>query len=225
METLCYHPANFRSSGFVGRFMVAGKKGKSDVDGIRTELRSLAEAVWALRNQVSFEAATAAANGHGGHATYRPAADLTEVEGQGVVMTRGVIRGANGEQEVSWEQEVGIDALLAADTDSPAKELAAIGHPQRLAIVKTLLNGPATAAALVSGLELGTTGAAYHHLNVLQGAGLVRQASRGVFELAVERTGAMLTVLAGLATTSVATVAEEEDAAEASGKKKRKKAE
>jgi DNA gyrase subunit B len=205
---------------------VAGKKAKSEVEGIRTELRTLAEAVWALRNQVSFEAATAAANGHAAQAAYRPAVDLVEAEGRGMVTTRGVARSANNDQEVTWELEVGLEALLAADTDGPAKELAAIGHPQRLEIVKTLLNGPSTAAALVADLELGTTGAAYHHLNVLQGAGLVSQASRGVFELSAERTGAMLTVLAGLATTSIATVAEEEDGTEtAGGKKKRKKSE
>jgi len=202
---------------------VAGKKAKSEVEGIRTELRTLAEAVWALRNQVSFEAATAAANGHGAHAAYRPAADLEEAAGRGMVTTRGVARSANDDLEISWEQNIGVEALLAADTDGPAKELAAIGHPQRLAIVKTLLNGPSTAAALVVGLELGTTGAAYHHLNVLQGAGLVSQASRGVFELSVARTGAMLTILAGLATDSVATVAGEDSGAESSGKKKRKK--
>jgi DNA-binding transcriptional ArsR family regulator len=204
---------------------MSGKKGKSEIEGIRTELRTLAEAVWALRNQVSFEAATAAANGLAARAAYRPAVDLIEAEGRGMVATRGMARSANHDQEVTWELEVGLDSLLTADTDGPAKELSAIGHPQRLAIVKTLLNGPSTAAALVTDLELGTTGAAYHHLNVLQGAGLVSQASRGVFELSVERTGAMLTVLAGLATTSIETVAEEEDGAEAVGKKKRKKSE
>lgn len=204
---------------------MAGKKAKSEIEGIRTELRTLAEAVWALRNQVSFEAATAAANGHSAQAAYRPAVDLVEAEGRGMVTTRGVARSANDDQEVTWELEVGLETLLAADTEGPAKELAAIGHPQRLAIIKTLLNGPSTAAALVADLALGTTGAAYHHLNVLQGAGLVSQASRGVFELSVDRVGAMMTVLAGLATTSVATVAEEEDSAEAGGKKKRKKSE
>jgi len=203
---------------------MAGKKSKSEVEGIRTELRALAEAVWALRNQVSFEAATAAANGHAAQAAYHPATDLVETEGRGVIITRGAVSTASGELEVTWEQKVAVEDLLAGDTEGPARELAAIGHPQRLAIVKTLLDGPSTAAALVTGLELGTTGAAYHHLNVLQAAGLVSQASRGVFELAAGRIGAMMTILAGLETTSVPTLSQDEDT-DTSGKKKRRKSE
>jgi len=38
--------------------------------------------------------------------------------------------------------------------------LAAIGHRQRIAILKTILNQPCSAADLVSTLNLGTTGAA-----------------------------------------------------------------
>jgi DNA-binding transcriptional ArsR family regulator len=202
---------------------MAGKKSKSDIEGVRTELRTLSEAVWALRNQVSFEAAAAAANGHRETgATPSPARDLEGGQGRGTVHTRGVVRSAQDELEVSWESEVDADSVLAEETEGPARILAAIGQPQRLAIVKLLLDGPTTAATLVSSLELGTTGAAYHHLNVLQSAGLVAQASRGVFELSPERAGAVLTILAGLKATSVVTTTDDE-LAEPTGKKRRKK--
>ena len=53
---------------------------------------------------------------------------------------------------------------------------------------------------MVSSLELGTTGAAYHHLKALQGAGLVVQQERGVFEIAPDQVGFVIGVLAALAT-------------------------
>lgn len=208
---------------------MAGKKAKSDLDGMRADIRTLSEAVWALRNQVSFEAATAAANGHGnGNGASQPngtaATDLLAGEGPGSVISRGVIRTSDGASEISWDHEIAVADLLQGTTEEPAKVLAAIGQPQRLAIARVLLDGPSTAAALVTSLDLGTTGAAYHHLNVLQGAGLVAQSSRGVFDLVPERAGTILTILAALSTVSVPTVAEDQVDAEATGKKKRKKA-
>ncbi len=202
---------------------MANKKAKNELEGMRTEIRTLSEAVWALRNQVSFEAATAAANGHGTpHPAGTPAADLLDGDGPGSVVTRGVIRSTDGESEISWDNEIAVADLLEGETDGPARVLAAIGQPQRLAIAKVLLDGPSTAATLVSSLDLGTTGAAYHHLNVLQSAGLVAQAARGVFELVPERAGTILTILGALSTTSVPTTAEEEPA-DSGSKKKRKK--
>lgn len=188
---------------------MAAKKSKSDVDQIRGELRTLAEAVWALRQQVAFEAAAAAANGHDASVSgARVAEDLSESDGRGMVVSRGVVRSSDGEREWRWESEVSAEALLSVETEHAAKILAAIGHPQRLAIAQLLLNGPTTAALIVSSLELGTTGAAYHHLNVLQGAGLVSQTTRGVFELTGERAGSVAGVLAAIGSTSVATVAD-----------------
>ncbi len=205
---------------------MAGKKSKNEIDGLRAEIRALSEAVWALRNQVSFEAAAAAANGHApGKSTAMPAADLLNGTGPGVVTARGVIRPSSApEAEISWEHEVPVVDLLDRGTEDPARVLAAIGQAQRLAIAKVLLEGPSTAATLVTTLDLGTTGAAYHHLNVLQSAGLVWQASRGVFELVPERVGTILTILAALSTTSVPTTPGEPDTEpEMDAPKKRKK--
>ena len=85
-------------------------------------------------------------------------------------------------------------------TQTPATRLAAIGHRQRLSILLSLLQQPASVSDLVSSLELGTTGAAYHHLKALQGAGLVMQQERGMFEIAAEQIGFVIGALSALAT-------------------------
>ncbi len=185
---------------------MGGKKVKSEIESMRGELRSLSEAVWALRDQVTFEAATAAAtNGSNGTHHADVAADLQdEGEGRGLVITRGVVRNAMGSREYRWDLETGVESALEVDEVEAAQVLAAIGHRQRLAMLKAIFNAPSTAADLVTSLDLGTTGAAYHHLNVLQSAGLVIQQTRGVFELRPERVSTVLAILAGFATSASA---------------------
>ena len=83
-------------------------------------------------------------------------------------------------------------------------------------------------------LDLGTTGAAYHHLNVLQSADLVTQEGRGVFVVQPHRVSAIFSILAGIesvATASVTEVAKDDGApdeaelaeANSGGKRKGKK--
>lgn len=204
---------------------MAAKKSKAGLAGVRSEIRTLSEAVWALRDQVRFEAAAASANGHS-QPTPAPTVvtgDLADSEGRGVVISRGLIRSHTGASELLWETSIAVESLLAADTDEPARLLAAIGHPQRLAIVKLLLDGSTTAATLVTNLELGTTGAAYHHLNVLQGAGLVTQAARGVFDLVPDRAGSILAILAALEATSIEVDTEDPEVPAKDSKPRRKK--
>jgi DNA gyrase subunit B len=210
---------------------MAGKKVKSEIETMRAEMRSLSEAVWALRDQVTFEAATAAATNGSTHSSHADvAADLQhDDEGRGVVVTRGVVRNASGSREYRWDLETRIESALDVDDGQAAQLLAAIGHRQRLAMLKSILNAPSTAADLVNTLDLGTTGAAYHHLNVLQAAGLVTQVSRGVFELQPERVSTILAILAGFSSSAsvVETAAEvsdgeAEDAAPKSRGRKRK---
>jgi DNA-binding transcriptional ArsR family regulator len=57
---------------------------------------------------------------------------------------------------------------------------------------------PTSAGELVESLSLGTTGAAYHHLNVLQAAGFVTQVQRGLFRFRLEKVPVYLTLLAAL---------------------------
>ncbi len=203
---------------------MAGKKVKSEIETMRGELRSLSEAVWALRDQVTFEAASAAAtNGSGGKHHAAAAPDLqSDGDGRGVVVTQGVVRNASGSREFRWDLETSVESVLDVDDAMAAQLLAAIGHRLRLEMLKSIFNAPSTAASLVNTLDLGTTGAAYHHLNVLQAAGLVTQETRGVFELQPERVSTVLAILAGLgssaSTIETATQSSGEDAEEAAPK-------
>jgi DNA gyrase subunit B len=227
---------------------MAAKKIKNELDSVRSDIKELSEAVWALRDQLTTEQAVAAAeqqtkrrrasqNGRAPttEALARLAAETSEA---GYLSTFGVFGSPNGETPsriYRWSlQEHPVAALLDASIDVHAQVLAAIGHKQRLGILLRLLEQPSTATDLVSSLSLGTTGAAYHHLNVLQAAGLVEQEQRGVFAIVPDRVPALLTILAGLSGTIDVEVTEpadgaretpEDDPATAqSGSKKGKKA-
>ncbi len=95
--------------------------------------------------------------------------------------------------------------------------MSALSQPQRLRIVLMLAESPRSVATLVEALGLKTTGAAYHHLNVLTNAGLVVQPERGSFALAPEsgdEVNALLVALFGSSPTP--------DTPEETGKKKKK---
>lgn len=194
---------------------MAGKKVKNEVEGIRNELLNLSEAVWALRELVTVQsaAASAATSVHPRPARTRPtgaaASDLAAGESnQGVIVTKGVVRDAGGAREYRWDTETSANDLLALDEETAAQLLAAIGHPQRLAILKAILTAPTSASDLVTQLDLGTTGAAYHHLKVLQAADLVTTESRGVFVVQPYRVSAIFSILAGIASASTVSISE-----------------
>jgi DNA-binding transcriptional ArsR family regulator len=217
---------------------MAGKKGKSDVDGIRTDLQHLSEAVWALREHLAVQDAISAASSssrrssNGAHDPGDASTDgaalgeATQVSGgtadfarrvsesrfdRGIVATWGQFQDATGTQAYRWELEEDATTLLANDDIEIAQVLAAIGHRQRLAILKMILNQPCSAAELVAALNLGTTGAAYHHLNVLQAADLVTQEERGVYIVQPHRVSAIFAILAGVASASQKIVLQRED--------------
>ena len=85
-----------------------------------------------------------------------------------------------------------------ADVDAVAALFAALGQPQRLRIVMLLAEAPATVQTIVSRLELKTTGAAYHHLNVLSNQGIVAQPQRGTFALNPDAAGQVEALLASV---------------------------
>jgi DNA gyrase subunit B len=211
---------------------MAGKKIKSEVESIRADMQQLTEAVWALREHVTVQSAAAAAEGArrgAGPPDGRAVAnDLIAPDGdRGVVVTRGVVRSATGDREYRWDLEAPTSDLLAIDDDLAARLLAAIGHRQRIAILKAIIAQPTTAADLVSSLELGTTGAAYHHLNVLQAADLVTQETRGVFSIQPHRVSTIFAMFAGIESAVSISVLDSPDAAadgDTGGKRKRKSA-
>lgn len=216
---------------------MAGKKVKSEVEGIRNELQNLSEAVWALREHVTIQTAAAAAASSGKHHKATLPSDGAGItvtgDTRGTVVSRGIVRNAGGDREYRWETEATVDDLLDGDDDRTARLLAAIGHRQRLAILKMVMDTPTTAADLVAGLDLGTTGAAYHHLNVLQSADLVTQEGRGVFAVQPQRVAALFAMFAGIESAASMTIVEPasdpdepeaDDDAVDDGKRKKKKA-
>ncbi|MCE5173409.1 ATP-binding protein [Paenibacillus profundus] len=79
-----------------------------------------------------------------------------------------------------WEpQERRVSQLLELDGDKVAKVLAALGHKQRLDILRSVLREPLTGTELVERLNMGTTGQLYHHIKALSGADLLVQEERG----------------------------------------------
>lgn len=92
----------------------------------------------------------------------------------------------------SWGSPTG------TDIDAAASLLAALGHPQRLRITMMLANGPTSVNEIVESLGLKTTGAAYHHLNVLTTNGIAEQPQRGTFALVTGAAVKINTVLTSL---------------------------
>ncbi|TBL74036.1 helix-turn-helix domain-containing protein [Paenibacillus thalictri] len=104
-------------------------------------------------------------------------------------------------RQIKWEpQQRKLGQLLALDGDKMAKVLAAIGHKQRLDILRTVLQGPLTGPELVERLNMGTTGQLYHHIKALLGADLLVQEERGGrYALPAHRTLPLLLLLAAAA--------------------------
>ncbi|WP_199615235.1 ATP-binding protein [Paenibacillus alkalitolerans] len=99
-------------------------------------------------------------------------------EEEGEIFYSGYYRNHNFKYR--WgHQERNVSRLLDLDGDKAAKILAALGHKQRLDILRTVLKEPLTGAELVERLNMGTTGQLYHHIKALLGADLLRQEERG----------------------------------------------
>ncbi|MBD0382088.1 ATP-binding protein [Paenibacillus sedimenti] len=97
-----------------------------------------------------------------------------------------------------WEpQERRVSQLLQVDGDKVAKILAALGHKQRLDILRSVLQEPLTGPELVERLNMGTTGQLYHHMKALLGADLLVQEERGgAYSLPGRRALPLLLLLA-----------------------------
>jgi ArsR family transcriptional regulator, arsenate/arsenite/antimonite-responsive transcriptional repressor len=86
--------------------------------------------------------------------------------------------------DVTWE--IALDAATALDLpDEPrVAVLAALGHPVRTRIVRSLLvDGPRGTAALQEAAGLASSGQLYHHLRSLTHSGLVEQDGRGSYRV------------------------------------------
>ena len=97
-----------------------------------------------------------------------------------------------------WQRNLSVPDVLAGPLDGHADVLSALGHPVRLVVLRTLCGGPTSAAALAEAVGASSPGMLYHHLDILQGAGLIRQVERGTWEVPPARV-VPLVVLFGIA--------------------------
>jgi DNA gyrase subunit B len=106
----------------------------------------------------------------------------------------------NNSSRYRWEpQERNVRHLIDTDGEKAAKILAALGHKQRVDILRALLGKPQTGAELVELLNMGTTGQLYHHIKALVGADLLQQEERGgKYSIAQHRSLPMLVLLAAV---------------------------
>lgn len=212
---------------------MADKKLKNSIDAMRNDIQELTEAVWALRDHaatdIAFAEAQQSRRQKQSGATLALQARLAEGEERGYVSTYGSFS-PNGDRTgaISWSlDEAPLSRAIDLDVERGAAVLAAIGHPQRMQLLVALLHQAMTAQEVVQALDLATTGAAYHHLNVLQKAGLVEQQHRGRFSMVPQETPALVMILSALGGNAHITIdAREPDVIEEApgGKRGKKKA-
>lgn len=127
------------------------------------------------------------------------AGEAAELPG-GAVAYGGQVRLPGGE-EYAWQRTHSADQLRTGgpeDDDAMATALSALAHPVRLRLLREVLNGHTSTAALAALPGLGTTGQLHHHLRQLSGAGWLRTASRGTYAVPGERVVPLLVVLAAV---------------------------
>ncbi|MBF0662156.1 MULTISPECIES: ArsR/SmtB family transcription factor [unclassified Rhodococcus (in: high G+C Gram-positive bacteria)] len=119
----------------------------------------------------------------------RTASDTPAPDASGRVAYSGTVA-LNG--NIQWSIEYDAGAVLSLDPATVATVLDALGSSARLAIVRTLLRGPATAAELQDATELSSAGRLYHHLRALSAARIVEQETRSRYRIAPEKVVPLL---------------------------------
>lgn len=80
------------------------------------------------------------------------------------------------------------------DIDSVSSQLAALGSPVRLEILRLCADGPMKVRELADKLGKGTTGQVYHHLRQLTVANWLRSAGKATYEINEKRIPALLAI-------------------------------
>ncbi len=116
------------------------------------------------------------------------------VDGGGVLFT-GAVRMPTG-LRYEWQYGLTTDTVLDADWSAAAEAFAALGQAVRLRLLREILDGRDTVAALTELDGIGTTGQIYHHLRQLTAAGWLHAPSRGHYEVPGARVVPLLVMLA-----------------------------
>jgi DNA-binding transcriptional ArsR family regulator len=102
--------------------------------------------------------------------------------------------------DVAWEITLDAGTTLDLPDEPRVAVLAALGHPARARIVRTLLaDGPRGTVPLQEAAGLASTGQLYHHLRSLTHCGLVEQDGRGSYRVPARAVVPALVLLAAAA--------------------------
>lgn len=99
-----------------------------------------------------------------------------------------------------WQYTLPSKTIFGHDWAEHAATLAALGSPVRLQILREVLNGASTAAALVESLDTGTSGQIYHHLKELTANGWLVSERRAVYQVPTARIVPLLAILVAAGT-------------------------
>ncbi|MCO6003812.1 ArsR family transcriptional regulator [Actinoallomurus purpureus] len=116
------------------------------------------------------------------------------VAAPGAVLFTGTVDLPTGEH-YEWQEGRTTEDLTGADWAQGAAALAALAHPVRLLLLREILLGTRTTAALGEHEQLGTSGQLYHHLRQLVAAGWLRAEGRGEYAVPAERVVPLLALL------------------------------
>lgn len=124
--------------------------------------------------------------------------DAAALPGGAVVYAARV--GLPAGEEYSWQRTHGAEQSRG-DEDADAATAAVLGalaHPVRLRLLREVLAGCTTTAALAALPGLSTTGQLHHHLRQLTAADWLRTTARGSYAVPAERVVPLHVVLAAV---------------------------
>ncbi|NYG59626.1 DNA-binding transcriptional ArsR family regulator [Nocardioides daedukensis] len=113
----------------------------------------------------------------------------------GIVLLTGSLNLPTGEP-VEWQMGAATSDLVGTDWSDAAAPLAALGHPVRLKLLRSVLDGVRSTAELAE--SLGSTGQLHHHLKQLVSTGWLAQRGRGNYEVPPTRVVPLLVILTGV---------------------------
>ncbi|MDO5511876.1 helix-turn-helix transcriptional regulator [Corynebacterium sp.] len=110
------------------------------------------------------------------------------------VIFAGDVHTGAGVAKYQWHRPT--ELLLDTDWAPHLERLAALAHPVRGAILRRLLDAPATVTELVDDALVTSTGTAYHHLGALQAGGWISKGAGGRWSVRTTRVIPLLTIIA-----------------------------
>lgn len=128
-------------------------------------------------------------------------AKANELDAAGIMSFAGLHRTGRGEGESIYQwglRGITTDDVLHMDDARNIKVLAALAHPVRLRMMKSILQQPGTAAQLKERLQLSSNGQTYHALNLLENGGMIEQQSNGTYTAVGDKACGFLILLGGL---------------------------